>query len=150
MPVIRYAQNDLGSLDEDRTCSCGWRFRGLTHLEGRRNDSFVMPSGRVLSSGFLLDATYEMLLTYRSEVRDFCLVQDGVGDVRLEVVPGPGWAPAICDKIEARFRSFLEPGVLFGVREVAECTKTASGKRNPIISRVDRGQSHGGVASRGD
>ncbi len=70
MPIIRYEQNDIGSLAE-RECACGWKFRHLIGLQGRKNDSFTLPGGRTLSSGFLLDATYEVLLTYREEVRDF-------------------------------------------------------------------------------
>jgi phenylacetate-CoA ligase len=139
MPMIRYAQNDLAAIgDAGPVCACGWRFRALTHLEGRRNDSFVMPSGRTLSSGFLLDATYEMLLTYRSEVRDFCLIQNTETAICLEIVPGAGWNPAVRAAIENRFRSFFEPGVRLDLREVEECEKTKSGKRNPIVSKVGR------------
>lgn len=135
MPLIRYQQNDLGRLEET-TCPCGWRFRALTQLEGRRNDSFTMPSGKELTSGFLLDATYEFLLTHRTAVTDFCLVQETVSSVMLQVVPGPGWSDEISRQIARRFREFLEPGVSFRVDEVEVCLKTKTGKRNPIVSRV--------------
>src|SRR5205085_3749076 len=51
MPMIRYQQNDLGRLEEAE-CACGWKFRRLVNFEGRRNDSFELPSGKILSSGF--------------------------------------------------------------------------------------------------
>lgn len=135
MPMIRYEQNDFGQIGET-SCSCGWRFRALTRFEGRRNDSFLLPSGRTLSSGFLLDATYEILLTYRKEVRDFCLIQTEPGRVTLEVVAGPGWDAALAGRIGARLETLLGPGVTVGVETVGACTKTRSGKRNPIISHV--------------
>lgn len=61
----------------------------LSDLQGRRNDSFTLPGGRTITSGVLLDATYEIVLTHRSAVRDFCLVQEGPNSVRLELVVGP-------------------------------------------------------------
>ena len=138
MPMIRYEQNDIADIPSggDDPCACGWRFRRLTRLEGRRNDCFHMPSGRTVTSGFLLDATYEFLLRFRSEVRDFSLIQDAINQVSLEIVPGPGWTPAIAEQIASRLRQLLEPGVEVAVRVVAECAKTKSGKRNPIICRI--------------
>jgi phenylacetate-CoA ligase len=135
MPMIRYEQNDLGRIEE-RDCDCGWNFRVLTDLQGRRNDSFILPSGKIISSGFLLDATYEVLLTYRTAVKDFCLIQTSRSEVVLEVVTGDGWSANARQAIEDRFGAFFEPGLCFSVAPVELCSKTKSGKRNPVISRV--------------
>jgi len=137
MPLIRYRQADLGALAPS-SCACGWRFRVLEDLQGRQNDAFVLPSGRVLTSGFLLDATYEFLLTHRFEIRDFCLVQESATSVRLELVPGRGYSEEVAKHVASRFREFLEPGVAFRVEAVQECEKTRTGKRNPIISHCTR------------
>jgi phenylacetate-CoA ligase len=137
MPMIRYCQGDLAQICEG-ACACGRRFRYLKNLHGRRNDSFELPDGRVLTSGLLLDATYEIVLTHRSAVRDFCLIQDELSAVRLQVVAGPGWAPDVERWLVERFASLLGPLVKFRVEVVTECFKTATGKRNPIISRVGR------------
>lgn len=135
MPMIRYQQNDLGGV-ADCDCPCGWKFRRLVNLQGRRNDSFIMPSGRILSSGFLLDATYEFLLAHRTAVRDFCLIQDTRTAVRLQIVPDSGWTGAVAQSISARFAEFLEPTVKFSIDIVEVCDKTRTGKRNPIICRI--------------
>jgi phenylacetate-CoA ligase len=135
MPMIRYVQNDLGRIEE-KPCACGWNFRALVNLQGRKNDSFLLPSGRTISSGFLLDATYEILLTYRTAVKDFCLIQETADRVRLEIVAGEGWNAEVHSAIESRFGTFFEPGVRFAISVVEVCSKTKSGKRNPIISRV--------------
>lgn len=135
MPMIRYEQNDLGRIEES-TCSCGWHFRTLAGLQGRKNDSFLLPSGRMVSSGFLLDASYEILLTYRTAVKDFCLIQQARDQIVLEVVAGDGWCAEVKSAIERRFGTFFEPGVHFSITEVLLCSKTQSGKRNPIISHV--------------
>jgi phenylacetate-CoA ligase len=135
MAMIRYQQNDVGQIQESK-CECGWHFRRLVQFEGRRNDSFVMPSGKTLSSGFLLDATYEFLLSYRTAVREFCLIQESLTSVVLEIVPDAGWNTEIAAKITERFHHFLETEVTFRVEIVAECQKTKSGKKNPIVRRT--------------
>lgn len=137
MPMVRYRQNDLGTLT-DGGCACGWKFRTLAHLQGRKNDTFVLPSGRVLTSGFLLDATYEFLLAHRTAVRDFCLIQHSPGEISLEIVPGTGWNDQAARTISARFGEFLEPGVRFRITPVEECHKTKTGKRNPIVNLTGR------------
>lgn len=138
MPMIRYQQNDLGMLVESR-CDCGWTFRELKNLQGRKNDSFVMPSGRILTSGFLLDATYDILLDDRTAIRDFCLIQTAPAAVLLEIVPGTGWNNGVAERISHKFRTFLDPGVAFSIQIGEGCTKTKTGKRNPIINLANRG-----------
>ena len=137
VPLIRYEQNDLAEL-EAPGCACGRNFRRLRNLQGRQNDSFTMPSGRVLTSGFLLDATYEFLLTHRTAIRDFCLVQESVDSVLLEIVAGAGWSDSVERQIAERFREFLDEGMRFRIETVEECEKTRTGKRNPIINRSAR------------
>jgi len=141
MPMIRYKQNDLVTI-ENCDCPCGWHFRQITNLQGRKNDNFIMPSGKILSSGFLLDATYDMILTYRDAVRDFCLIQDTATTVRLQVIPDAGWTEAIAALLQTKFVSFFEPTVTFAIEQVEVCEKTRTGKRNPIISHVCRGLQH--------
>jgi phenylacetate-CoA ligase len=139
MPMIRYRQNDIGVISGE-SCPCGRNFRLLRNLQGRRNDSFTFPSGKTLSSGFLLDASYDMLLTYRTAVKDFCLIQDKKDAVRLQVVPDTGWTPETEAAVSKKFQSFFEPGVSFAIEKVQVCEKTRTGKRNPIISYVGRQQ----------
>lgn len=137
MPMIRYQQNDLGMICA-ADCSCGWGFRQLKSLQGRQNDSFVMPSGKLLTSGFLLDASYDFLLDDRGAILDFCLIQQTATRIILEIVPGSGWNSAVAEKITRQFSGFLEAGVDFTIEPVAECTKTKTGKRNPIINLMNR------------
>jgi phenylacetate-CoA ligase len=139
MPLIRYQQDDLAQITGER-CACGWNFRTLRSIQGRRNDAFILPSGRVLTSGFLLDATYEFLLEHRAAVRDFSLVQESARSIRLELVPGRHLSPAIQARITNRFREFLEPGVEFRTEIVQECERTRTGKRNPIIRYSGRAE----------
>lgn len=137
MPMIRYEQCDLGRVSE-AACPCGRTFRQLSDLQGRANDSFVLPSGRTITSGFLLDATYDAILSFRTAILDFCLVQLESDSIVLEIVPGKGWTTEIERELQRRFMSHFGAGVSFRVVVVAECRKTKSGKRNPIMNLCRR------------
>ena len=134
MPMIRYEQNDLGRIEE-RPCDCGWSFRVLIDLQGRKNDSFILSSGKTISSGFLLDATYEILLTHRTAVKDFCHIQMTRSEIILEVVTGEGWSADVRRAIEGRFATFFEPGVRFFIALVEVCPKTKSGNQEAKAPR---------------
>jgi phenylacetate-CoA ligase len=138
MPLLRYMQGDRGAV-RTSLCSCGRRFRILEKLEGRKNDSFVLPNGKLLSSGFLLDLTYEIFLSYEQAVRAFCLVQDKPETWTLELVPGAHWTADLAQKIPRDLSAKLaEPSVRIELKIVEQVTRTASGKANPIISRVKK------------
>jgi len=80
----------------------------------------------------------QLRVAYRAAVRDFCLIQESPVGVVLQVITGSGWSDGVAEKISLRFAEFLEPGVSFRVQTVAECEKTRTGKRNPIINRTTR------------
>jgi phenylacetate-CoA ligase len=135
MPLIRYRQGDVATI-QNGDCACGWRFRRLVDWQGRRNDSFVMPSGRVLSSGYLLAAVVEC--TRNGGLRAFSLTQENTSSICLKVVPSDSWTTENEGRIVAQFREFFGPQVGFRIEKVAECERTSAGKQNPIISRVSR------------
>jgi phenylacetate-CoA ligase len=136
MPLLRYLQGDRGSV-RTAHCACGRNFRRLEKFEGRKNDAFVLPSGETVSSGFLLDLTYGIFLDYDGAAGAFCLVQD-VPDVwTLEIVPGSAWSNEVGGRIVRDLtRQLRQPSVRIELKKVEQVTRTASGKANPIISRV--------------
>ena len=87
-----------------------------------------------------VNATYEFLLSYSAAVREFCLVQESLSSICLQVVPGQGWSQEIEQKITSRFREFLEPNVAFRVDLVDECERPAQG--NAIPSSAESGGNH--------
>jgi phenylacetate-coenzyme A ligase PaaK-like adenylate-forming protein len=138
MPLLRYMQGDRGAILR-KSCACGWNFRSLEKLEGRKNDAFVLPNGQLLSSGFLLDLTYGIFLNYDQAVQAFCLVQDHPESWTLEIVPGSKWSPSLEQTLPRELSHDLkQPSVRIDLKIVQQVTRTASGKSNPIISRVKR------------
>ena len=96
-----------------------------------------MPSGKTISSGFLLDATYEILLTYRTAVKDFCLIQTSRSEVVLEVVTGEGWSADVRRAIEGRFRRSSNPACGFRSHRLSCAQKQNQENAIRIISRIE-------------
>lgn len=141
MPLIRYQQGDRGAV-RTKSCACGWNFRVLEKLEGRKNDSFVLPDGSELSSGFLLDLTYGIFLDFEGAASAFCLIQELPTSWVLEIVPGSSWSNELGNALLSQLQRGLplpqRDSIRLQLNVVAEVTRTASGKSNPIISKVKR------------
>jgi phenylacetate-CoA ligase len=136
MPLLRYLQGDRGAI-RSADCPCGRSFRILAKLEGRKNDAFALPGGDHVSSGFLLDLTYSVFLDFDGAVSSFCLIQDVLETWTLEMVRGSRWSPDLERIIPARLEQKLNrPGIRIVPKLVDQVTRTASGKANPIISRI--------------
>jgi phenylacetate-CoA ligase len=138
MPFLRYLQGDRGAVRSAK-CPCGRTFRILEKLEGRKNDAFMLPSGEVLTSGFLLDLTYAVFLDFDGAVSSFCLIQDAPETWTLEMVRGSRWSPELEQRIPAQLEHKLgRPAIRIVPKLVGQVTRTSSGKANPIISRLKK------------
>lgn len=140
MPFIRYRQGDLARVS-DAPCRCGRTLRAMSELAGRELDAFVLPSGRVLTSGWLLDATYSFLLDVGADLRAFTLTQETRERVVIRVVPGRRFAAESAGAIERRFRELAAEPLDVRVEVVAELPRASGGKLSPIVSRVGRASS---------
>jgi len=139
MPFIRYRQGDLATID-DTPCRCGRTFRALANIGGRKLDQFVLPSGKVLTSGFLLDASYSFLFDVGADIAAFTMVQEAVDRIRIDIVPGRGWNDVMAAAIVSRFRDLAAEPLDVRVETLAEVRRSGAGKHHPIISFVGRGR----------
>jgi phenylacetate-CoA ligase len=135
MPFIRYQQGDSAALDE-APCRCGRTFRALKGLQGRKLDHFILPSGRVLTSGWLLDASYSFLLDVGADIAAYRLIQEAVDWVRIEIVPGRAYTAAMTEAVRARFLALVAEPITVQVEVVTEIARAGGGKHHPIVSRV--------------
>ncbi len=135
MPFIRYRQGDLARLDET-PCACGRTSRALGELAGRKLDRFLLPSGRVLTSGWLLDATYSFLFDVGADLRAFTLTQETRARIVIRVVPGRRFGPRTASEIERRFRELAGEPLDVVVELVDKLPRAAGGKLSPVVSWV--------------
>jgi phenylacetate-CoA ligase len=136
MPFIRYRQGDIACVEAPQ-CACGRRFRQLAELRGRRLDAFVLAGGRVLTSGWLLDATYSLLLDVRADIAAFRLIQHELERVEILIVPGPAWRTDMAVAVRARFVELVGEPLNVEVTLRDSLPRTAAGKHVPIISHVN-------------
>ncbi len=137
MPFIRYKQSDMASISSG-TCSCGRNFKLLSGLKGRKNDEFILPGGETLSSGFLLDASYSLILGFENAIKDYCIIQESVDSIVMEVIAGNGYSEEKRVRMENALRKIIGEKVVVKFTRVEELYKTKSGKQNPIISKISR------------
>ncbi len=135
MPFIRYRQGDFAALD-DTACACGRSFRAIRDLGGRKLDQFILPSGRVLTSGWLLDASYSFVLDIGADIAAFTMIQEAVDDVRIEIVPGPDYTAAMSEAVRTRFLGLVGEPINVRVEIAPEIKRSGGGKHHPIVSRV--------------
>jgi phenylacetate-CoA ligase len=133
MPFVRYRQGDLARISNER-CPCGRRTRLLADLVGRRNDGFVLPDGRELPAGFLLDVSYRAILRGRDDVVSaYRFVQRDRGSADFEVVPGPSWTEGDEAAIASSLKAELPADLGVRVVQVPAIERGAGGKRQTIV-----------------
>jgi phenylacetate-CoA ligase len=135
MPFIRYRQGDFAEIKEDY-CKCGRNFRSIRGLAGRKMDQFILPSGRVLTSGWLLDASYSFLLDVGADIRAYSLVQETPADILIEIVPGAAYTEDMSNSIKSRFLGLAGEPLNVRVELVKEMKRSGGGKYHPIVSHV--------------
>ncbi|MFQ6550545.1 phenylacetate--CoA ligase family protein [Aestuariibius sp. 2305UL40-4] len=138
MPIIRYRQNDIASLKPaSEKCACDRNLRMLATFSGRQNSSFVLPSGRFLSSGYLLDIGYTRLMDYRTAISGWALILETPTKAIFECIPGRDMNEEVRAKIASQIGEFLFGELEVEVRLVDELPTTNRGKRNQIINRTN-------------
>jgi len=125
MPLIRYRLNDLGiQADPEERCPCGRGLPLLRSVEGRVDELFYLPNGKVLVSHVWHEifADQEFLSAFR-------VTQHRPDLVEVEVVPRYGHVPPErYAALQAWVQAFL-PGCTVIWKEVAEIHPEAGGKR---------------------
>jgi phenylacetate-CoA ligase len=136
MLFVRYRQGDLARISRDQ-CRCGRQTRLLVDLVGRRNDGFVLPDGRHLPAGFLLDVCYRAILGQPEDtVTAYRFVQRAPDAADFEVVAGPGWRDASASSILATLTGELPPGFRTVVVLVSAIERPPGGKRATVVRAI--------------
>lgn len=134
MPFIRYRQGDTGIIHSATSCPCGRNTRILTRIFGRKNDEFIFANGKKLTSAYLLDTVYSILLDLDVDIVDFCLIQVNKTCIKLEIIPGKSFKKQNIKLIYNQLATLMPNGVVSQIAVVTALYKTIAGKRNPIIS----------------
>ncbi len=131
MPLIRYEIGDIGRWG-DRSCDCGRSLPLLQDLQGRLTDFLIMPDGRQISGVALLTWVFADV----SELQHVQIVQDTRAEVKLKIVPGPAYEPAVEQRLRDRLQHYLQSDVRVSVELCDEVEISKSGKRRFVINNI--------------
>ena len=137
MPFIRYRINDMGSYSEKK-CKCGRGFPLLESFDGRRDDSFILPSGKYVSSLKILNTFTMFIKKYLHLMEEFKVVQEKKNLVLIYLVKGKEYKKEhFQELIDQLNRIFGEP-VEITVKMVKAIPDKGSIKRKAIESKVKK------------
>ncbi|RMG46673.1 MAG: phenylacetate--CoA ligase family protein [Acidobacteria bacterium] len=136
MPMIRYRIDDL-ALPAPGPCACGRPFGLLSRIEGRALDVVVTPDGRAFGGTFFT----LQLRPFDRTIERFQVVQDRPDHLVVRVVPGPGYGPAVRQRVLDTLAGALGRTVSVELLEVPEIPPSPSGKHRFVISQVGGGRS---------
>ena len=132
-PFIRYRTGDMVRLspEEDRA---GRGLHVIAEVVGRSTDFLVRADGTIMHA---LAGIYVVRAT--EGVAEFKLIQHGVRDLEVQVVPDMRWNPAFAERIDAGLRQRLGEDVRVTVKMVDAIPPEASGKHRYVVSHVPLG-----------
>ena len=131
MPFVRYRIGDVGTLGRAQP-------QGepvLEALEGRVNDTIVLPSGRK-AAGLTFYYVARSLLEGAGAPREFIIRQTALDEFVFDVVSDAPLDGGAVRQIEEKMSLYLEPGLRLRVNAVTKIERPASGKRKHFFSEV--------------
>ena len=137
MPFIRYRIGDLGR-PSDRHCRCGRSSPLLEAFDGRSDDSFILPSGKFVSSLKLLNTFTMYINKYLHLMEEFKVIQKEKGLVDIQLVRGKEYREDLFQELVGKLHKILDEPVIINVEMVDEIPTNGSVKRKAIESWVSR------------
>lgn len=134
MALVRYRVGDIGSLGGYGECGCEWNnFRVLNSLEGRVDDSFKLPSGKIVPPGQMIS---EISVRDRMAVKEWEIVQEEIDSFRIYVVKGEKFDPSVAEELKDSLLNVLDEPVRAEIKYVDEI-RSGNGKRRVYRSLIN-------------
>ena len=131
MPLMRYANGDLGTPAHGPACACGRGLPKLAKVDGRRLDALRTADGRLIPGEYLVYA----MLNARG-VRQYQVVQRSLDALVVRLVPDADFDPGVQDAIRRELRKLLGDSIDVGFETVDAIALTASGKRRVTVCEL--------------
>jgi len=134
MPLIRYRLGDLAVAMEngDQPCACGRGLPLVGKIEGRVQAIIVGENGAYIPGTFFA----HLFKDYEPIIRQYQVVQERRGAVRLRIIKGPRFNDEHFQKLLATLREYLGAGMVFDVEFTDRIEMVRTGKHQGTISRL--------------
>ena len=135
MPFIRYRIGDIGRYS-DKKCPCGLGYPLLEAFEGRADDSFILPSGKYISSLKILNTFTKFIKKYLHLMEEFKVIQKDRGHIVIELVKGREYTDHQFRELIDSLREIFGEPVTISVEHVDHIAMKNGIKRKAIESWV--------------
>jgi phenylacetate-CoA ligase len=130
MPLVRYEIGDRGKLVSSQvTCDCRRLLPCIEAIEGRSDDLIITPEGRRIGR---LDPVFKGDLP----IREAQIVQEALDQVRVRVIPGPGFGGSHVRLLRRLLHERLGESIQVTIESVGEIARGPGGKFKAVISRI--------------
>jgi len=127
-PLIRYRLGDLACWTTDPSCACGRAMPILERIEGRIEDVCVTPDGRGIVR---FDTVFKGVAT----IREAQVVQEGLGQFVIRVVPGQGYSEDDARRIRENMLHHVGE-LAIAVETVDRISRRSSGKFQAVVCKL--------------
>jgi phenylacetate-CoA ligase len=134
MPLIRYRVGDLAvAMDDARPCACGRGLPRIGTIEGRVQAIIVGRNGTYLPGTFFA----HLFKDYDHVIRQYQVIQDEVGAVRLRVIKAPRFDERAFSDVLEILRRYLGEETRIEVEFIERLEMVRTGKHQGCISRLN-------------
>lgn len=125
--LLRYDTGDLVELAPETQCACGRPGRLVAAIDGRREDTILLPDGTRLGR-------LAHIFQHLDCLREAQVVQHLDGRVSLRIVPAGGFGAAESAAVVAAARRRLGPDIAIAVETVDRIPRGANGKLRFVVT----------------
>lgn len=137
MPFIRYRIGDLGRYTHEQ-CTCHLGFPLIESFDGRADDSFILPSGKFVSSLKVLNTFTKFIKNYLHLMEEFKVVQEEKDLIVIYLVKGKEYDDAVFQQLIDILHGIMGEPVTIRLDVVTSIDYKGSIKRKAIESRVGK------------
>ena len=136
MPFIRYRIGDIGRYTYDN-CSCGCQFPIIESFDGRADDSFILPDGRLISPLKILNTFNKYIQKHLHLLEEFKVIQKTHDHVVIKLVKGNEYSQEAFREVLDSLHALLGDSVQIDVEYTNYIHNPGSIKRKAIESQLD-------------
>jgi phenylacetate-CoA ligase len=136
LPFIRYMVGDIGVIQPDARPGENHQ-RKLLRLEGRVNDTIILPSGK-RSPGLTFYYISRSMLESSGVLREFVIRQSAIDEFIFDIVSDRPLTAEEERNLQQKMNLYLEPGLKLRINRVPELVRPSSGKIKHFYSQLVR------------
>lgn len=132
MPFIRYEIGDLGILSDEK-CPCGRGLPLLKSIEGRIDDLFISPGGKLYTASALAEKMGGI-----PGISQFRIIQESLRRINVQIAPDKNFSEETIKEIKGQLLQLMGTDFDIKVEVIDKIPPDPSGKLRSIISKVNK------------